>query len=86
MDGHIGTVSHPDQDAFANFSYTTDMQGTYALSTLELVNRDDICCVDRLSNYRVQILDASLVTMWSGDIRTDGSNSAPSGLRSPSLR
>ena len=48
MDGNTGTVSHPDQDAFANFSYTTDLQGTYALSTLELVNRDDICCVDQL--------------------------------------
>jgi hypothetical protein len=79
VDGHTGSVSHPDQDAFAGFSFTTDLQGSYVLSGLELVNRAG-CCPDRLSNYRVQILDDAAIPVWSGDIRTDGSNSGDGGI------
>jgi hypothetical protein len=79
VDGHTGTLSHPNQDAFAGFSFTTDVQGSYAFNSLEFVNRD-ACCPERLSNYRVEILDNSMITMWSGDIRTDGSNSGFGGI------
>jgi hypothetical protein len=78
-DGNLTTVSHPNQDAFSNFSYTTDLQGSFALTSLEMVNRD-ACCPDRLSNYRVEILDSASMSVWSGDIRTDGSNSGMGGI------
>ncbi len=78
-DGLTNTVSHPNQDAFANFSYTTNLQGVYALTSLEMVNRDN-CCPDRLSNYRVEILDSGAIPVWSGDIRTDNSNSGIGGI------
>jgi hypothetical protein len=78
-DGNTGNVSHPNQDAFPGFSYTTDLQGSYAFSNLELLNRAD-CCADRLSNYRVELLSDTQITLWSGDIRTDGSNSGQGGI------
>lgn len=79
VDGNTGSISHPDQDAFSGFSYTVNLEGTYALTTLELVNRAD-CCPDRLSNYRVEVLSDAMVSLWSGTIRGDGSNSGMGGI------
>lgn len=79
-DGVTGGASHPDQDAFAGFSYTVDLEGSYALTNLELVNRGDGCCTDRLRNYRVEVLSDLMTTLWSGDIRTDNTDSGVNGI------
>ncbi len=79
-DGLLNTNSHPGDNLQNNFAYTLDMGAIISLTRLELFNRTDGCCPDRLSNYRVQILDGSQSSVWSGDIRTDGSNSGVSGL------
>ena len=80
VDGDTRTVSHPAQDAFAGFSYTVNLQNSFDLTSIELLNRGDGCCPDRLSNYRVEVLSPAMATLWSGNIRTDGSNSGTGGL------
>ncbi len=80
-DGNLLNQTHPaDPPAQTGFSYTVDLQGVFDLTTLELVNRAGGCCPERLSNYRVEVLSPAMATLWSGDIRTDGSNSGPSGI------
>jgi hypothetical protein len=81
VDGNTFNQTHPaDPPAQTGFSYTVDLQGIYDLNSLELVNRSGGCCPDRLSNYRVEVLSPAMATLWSGDIRTDGSNSGPDGI------
>lgn len=78
-DGNINWFSHPDNPpAQIGFSYTVDLNQSAALTSIELVNRTD-CCPERLSNYRVEVLSDVMTTLWSGDIRTDNSNSGASG-------
>jgi len=80
VDGNPFNQSHPaDPPAQTGFSYTVDLQGVFDLTSLELVNRTG-CCPDRLSNYRVEVLSPALTTLWSGDVRTDGSNSGDGGM------
>lgn len=79
-DGTVGTLVHPDTGSQTNFSYTVDLQQDLNLSSLEVVNRADGCCPERLWNYRVQVLDALQSPVWSGDIRTTGTNANNSGV------
>ena len=80
-DGNAGTnsFSHPDAGAEVGFSYTIDLGQSIDLSRLELVGRND-CCPDRLSNYRVTVLDDSLTPVWLGDAHTDGTNAGLGGI------
>ncbi len=66
-DGRSGTFSHPGQDSQVNFSYTIDLQGVNALTRLELVDRT-ACCPDRLTNYRVEILDDMMASVWTANL------------------
>jgi hypothetical protein len=62
------------------FFYTTNLGSPVNLTSLELVNRADDS-PERLSNYRVQILEADGTTVaWTGDIRTDHTNSGYGGI------
>jgi len=80
-DGNDNSLTHPDapQNPGA-YNFTIDLAGYYNLTSLDLRNRMDGCCPDRLSNFRVEILDPSQSPVWTGDIRTDGSNSGVAGL------
>jgi hypothetical protein len=81
VDGNTLNQTHPaDPPAQAGFSYTVDLQGLFSLSSLELVNRADGCCPERLRNYRVEVLSAAMTTLWTGDFRTDNSNSGTNGI------
>ena len=81
-DGRTDTLSHPaDPPAETNFFYTIDLGRNYVLSRLEFVQRGD-CCPERLSNYRVQVLDYDHVAAWRTDVRTDGSNAGFGGTDS----
>lgn len=79
-DGNINWFSHPENPpAQIGFSYTVDLNQSAALTSIELVNRTDGCCPERLTNYRVEVLSDVMTTLWSGDIRTDNSNSGTAG-------
>lgn len=79
VDGDAATVTHPNTGSATPFSFTVDMGGSIALDQVNILNRND-CCPERLSNFRVAVLDDSMVQTWSGDFHTDGSNSGMSGV------
>ncbi len=82
VDGNLATFTHNLNQEPA-FSYLIDLGATFALASLELFNRADGCCPDRLSNFTVSILaDAGPEpgpVVWSANIRTNGSNSGVGG-------
>jgi hypothetical protein len=80
-DGNDNSLTHPDapQNPGA-FNFTIDLGGYYNLTSVDLRNRHDGCCPERLTNFRVEILDPSQSPVWTGDFRTDGSNSGVGGL------
>ncbi len=51
--------------------WQVDLGGTHALSRIILWNRTD-CCSDRLSNFRVSVLDVSQVEVFGKDYFTNG--------------
>lgn len=82
-DGNRSTFSHPADGAPTGAFYTIDLGVSYGLDRVVLFNRNDGSGPERLSNYRVQLLadnaGAPGVVNWSGDLRTDGSNSGAGG-------
>lgn len=83
VDGTTSTLTHPDNPPAQNgFFYEIDLGGVIDMSSIEIVNREDGCCPERLTNYRVQVLDADGLSVWSGNIRADGSNSGVVGVDS----
>lgn len=79
-DGNPNSLNHPNTGAQGGFAWTVDLGNVYNLSSLELLNRTDGCCPERLSNYRVEVLNDAQSSVWTGNIRTDGSNSGPGGI------
>ena len=70
-DGNLGTFSHPATMAVTlGFKYDINLGRAYVLERLRIYNRNDGCCPERLSNYRVQILDDSILVAGheQGDI------------------
>ncbi|MGI8604321.1 MAG: discoidin domain-containing protein [Verrucomicrobiales bacterium] len=80
-DGNNDSLTHPDSPQNPGaYNFTIDLGEHFNLTAVDLRNRTDGCCPERLSNYRVEILDPAQSPVWSGDIRTDGSNSGVNGL------
>ena len=81
-DGNRQTMSHP-LTPVRSFNYLIDLGAEFALDHINVFNRGDGCCPDRLTNYRVSIHDDDEGSVgpavWSADIRTDGSNSGVGG-------
>jgi len=81
-DGNLTSFTHCAVPEPASW-FLVDLGATYALDHLELFNRTDGCCPERLSNFTVSILaddDGQPGDgVWSADIRTDGSNSGVGG-------
>lgn len=78
-DGDTTTIAHPQISGTLGFTYTIDLLGGYEVNQIDLLNRDN-CCPERLSNYRVSVLDAMMSEVFGMDIRTDGTNSGLSGV------
>lgn len=57
--------------------WQVDLNGNYRIDSIVLWNRTD-CCSDRLSNFKVSVLDAGLNVIWSGDYFTGGGYPNPS--------
>src|SRR6185436_21170445 len=81
-DGSLASFSH-NLDPEPAFAYQVRLTQAVAFTRLELFNRNDGCCPDRLSHYRVSIHPDSGGTIgpavWSADVRTDDSNSGVGG-------
>lgn len=60
--------------------YEIDLDGVFDLDNINIFNRADGCCPERLTRFTVQVLDSAHVVQWSGNIRSDGTNSGPGGV------
>ncbi len=81
VDGFLNNQAHPADPPTQNgFFFTVDLGGNVDLSSIDLFNRTDGCCPDRLSNFRVDVLDAVGTSVWNVNLHTDGSSSGASGV------
>ena len=83
-DGNRGTIVHGDgaggntgRAEADGFRYDINLEETFALSEINVFPRQDGCCPNRLTNYRVSVhLDDNGQPgeqVWFADMRTDGS-------------
>lgn len=88
-DGNASTFSHPAAPVAPavalGFRYTINLGSNQALNKLRFLNRNDGCCTDRLTNYRVSLfaadpaLPASIAT-WTTVVRANNTNSGVGGV------
>jgi hypothetical protein len=89
-DGNLSTFTH-NLNTVSDWSFIVDLGSTVPLENIELFNRNDGCCPDRLSNFTVSIHGDTGPTIgpavWSANVRTNNSNSGVGGrdLITPSL-
>lgn len=73
-DGSIGTVSHPLDQATLDYYLEIDMGEMKTVGTVAVTGRVDACCVDRLEDARLELLDADrnvvFTTTMAGQITT----------------
>ncbi len=84
-DGSPTTISHPQAaTGTTGFYYQIDLSSTYPLDRIVLFSRADGCCPERLTNFRLSVLEDAGGTpgavAWSADLRTDGSFPAAGGV------
>jgi hypothetical protein len=83
-DGLAGTITHPEAGDSGPFSFDVDLGRNYALDRIQLYNRGDNCCSERLTNYTVSLHDddggVPGPALWTAQVRSDGSNSGNAGL------
>src|SRR6266542_1067741 len=81
-DGNLSTFTH-NNTPVPDFYFMVDLGGTFRLENIELFNRNDGCCPDRLSNYTVSLHDDTGPTIgpavWTANVRTNNSNSGNGG-------
>ncbi len=82
-DGNRSTFSHPNDGVPVGANFQIDLGAAFGLDRIVLFNRNDGAGPERISNYRVQLFADNAgvpgAVNWSGDIRTDGSNSGSGG-------
>lgn len=78
IDGDIGLQVHGDVDLQPGFAYTVDLGRDYSISELKVFPRQDGCCAERLTNFRISVHADNGGTMgaevWGADEFTDGTN------------
>ncbi len=78
VDGDKTGVFHGDADLPLDFAYTVDLGKDYPITDIKIYPRQDGCCPERLSNFRVSVHQDNAGTMgtevWGTDQFTDGSN------------
>jgi hypothetical protein len=81
IDGSPATYAHPlASDNTLGFTFTVNLLNNYTFDRLELLNRGDGCCPERLTNYRVTLHNddgtgAPGPAVWSAVVRADDTNS-----------
>lgn len=77
-DGARGTVAHGNTALSAGFGYTVDLGLEVTMDHINVVARQDGCCPERLSNYRLSVFKdnngAPGDKVYSIDLHTDQSN------------
>jgi hypothetical protein len=66
-DGESSTFSHTG-DGDLEPSWQVDLAGTFRISSILLLNRED-CCQDRLYNVSVSVLDAGGSEVWTSELQ-----------------
>ncbi len=82
-DGNRSTISHP-AGPVASFEFVIDLGVDAPFDHIDVYNRNDGCCPERLTNYRVTVHaddeGAPGPAVWSAQIRADGTNSGVGGV------
>lgn len=84
-DGDPASFTHPAADSGTlGFYYEVDLGGTRRFERVVLRNRQDGCCPERLSRFRVEVWSdgggSAGQRRWSADLRSDGSHSGVAGV------
>ncbi len=84
-DGNPDTFTHPATGTdTTGYFFEVDLGREYWLQQIVVRNRNDGCCPDRLTRYRIEVYaDAEGETgtlNWSAHVRLDGSNSGVGGI------
>lgn len=84
-DGDPATFTHPAASSgTTGFTYEVDLGATRQLERIVLRNRQDGCCPERLTRFRVEVWSDSGgstgTRMWSAALRADGSHSGVGGV------
>ncbi len=78
VDGDRGSVFHGIAGPAVGFAYQVNLGTTIQMSEIDLYPRQDGCCPERLTNFRVSVHSDNGgkigPTVWSADLFTDGSN------------
>ncbi|HEY6228524.1 MAG TPA: discoidin domain-containing protein, partial [Verrucomicrobiae bacterium] len=74
-----GNVVHGQAALDPGFAFTIDLQKDYSVSDIKVYPRQNACCPDRLSNFRVSLhaddgAGGMGAEIWGTDLFTDGSN------------
>lgn len=74
-DGNFGgnSVTHTNEPGGGTAFWQVDLGTTREVDQIVLWNRTD-CCADRLTNFRVSVLDAANLELWGQDFYTGGGN------------
>jgi hypothetical protein len=73
-DGNRQSSFHGDTDPTPGFYYQIDMGIDVQIDHINLWARQDGCCPERLSNYRVTVYNQASEEVWGATLRNDGSN------------
>jgi hypothetical protein len=78
VDGDINTFVHGDTGLSPGYAYYFDMGSEVTITNIEIYPRQDGCCPDRLTNFRVSIHKDNNGQIgdqvWSADLYTDQTN------------
>lgn len=78
VDGNRAFPVHGAEVLTPGFAYTVNLGASVKLDHIVIWARQDGCCPERLSNYRVSVLKDNAgqpgVVAWTADLHTDGSN------------
>jgi len=84
-DGDPASFTHPAADSgTADFTYEIDLGATRRLERIVLRNRQDGCCPERLTRFRIEVWSdaegSAGQRRWSAALRSDGSDSGVAGV------
>src|SRR5690242_1310536 len=78
IDGAKSPQIHGDVNLTPGFAYKIDLGKDYSVNELKFYPRQDGCCPERLTKFRVSLYsddpDAGGTEIWGADQFTDGSN------------
>lgn len=82
-DGNRAGVFHGDVDIETGMAYEVNLGAAVKIEEIAIYPRQDGCCPERLSNFRVSVLSddngVAGTEVWKTDLFTDGSNPGSTG-------